>query len=188
MVHDLDYTMPWQPWAIPIKETRDYKEAMHSCIMQTAKRRSADMLRWIPPTVGYVKLNFDGSSIRECGIGGCGGLIRDSSGKWVTGYTKSLGYCNAYIAELWGVYEGLCLAKARGLVNILVELDSLQIVGLLQNDQLDRSDGWCLLRRIREIIKATSWQIRFQHAYREPNNCAHLLARMEPSNSRFSPL
>jgi hypothetical protein len=39
---------------------------------------------------------------------GCGGLIRGSGGgEWLGGFSKFAGSCSAYIAELWGVFEGL---------------------------------------------------------------------------------
>jgi hypothetical protein len=37
-----------------------------------------------------------------------------SNGNWICGFAKSLGTCNAFVAELWGVLEGLNLARVQG--------------------------------------------------------------------------
>ncbi|MCI43937.1 ribonuclease H protein [Trifolium medium] len=46
---------------------------------------------------------------KEESVAGCGGVIRDNNGVTVLkgGFGKNLGICSAYVAELWGVLEGL---------------------------------------------------------------------------------
>jgi hypothetical protein len=34
--------------------------------------------------------------------------------KWIGGFSKFIGHCDAFSAELWGVLEGSQLAHARG--------------------------------------------------------------------------
>lgn len=38
------------------------------------------------------------------------------------------GFCSAYIAELWGIYQGLCVARNMGCTHLIVETDSVNIV------------------------------------------------------------
>jgi hypothetical protein len=40
---------------------------------------------------------------------GCGGLLRNSNGQWIGEFSRHLGMCSAYLAELWGVIDGLRL-------------------------------------------------------------------------------
>ncbi|PNX97102.1 non-LTR retroelement reverse transcriptase [Trifolium pratense] len=47
------------------------------------------------------------------GVAGCRGVLRDHQGAWIGGYAKNISTTNVFIAELWGVYEGLCLAQQR---------------------------------------------------------------------------
>lgn len=47
------------------------------------------------------------------------------------GFTKGLGYTSAFVAELWGAYEGLKLAKSRGFGQVELELDSTSVVRCL---------------------------------------------------------
>lgn len=62
---------------------------------------------WIPPSSGWLKLNTDGASKTSSDRSGCGGLLRGPDGQWIHGFATQLGFCSAYVAELWGVYEGL---------------------------------------------------------------------------------
>lgn len=77
------------------------------------------MVRWEAAALGWVTLNTDGASSRnEMTIAGCGGLC--SAGMKVDGgcvvFPKDwAASCSAFIAELWGVLEGLQLARSRGL-------------------------------------------------------------------------
>ncbi|MCI66699.1 ribonuclease H protein, partial [Trifolium medium] len=71
------------------------------------------MVAWKPPRTGWVKINTD-EACREDGCTGCGGLIKGSEGEWLGGFAKSLGSCHAFVAELWGVFEGLKLARRMG--------------------------------------------------------------------------
>ncbi|WJX29283.1 hypothetical protein P8452_17940 [Trifolium repens] len=40
---------------------------------------------------------------------GCGGLLRNSNSQWIGEFSRHLGMCSAYLAELWGVIDGLRL-------------------------------------------------------------------------------
>ncbi|MCI59033.1 ribonuclease H protein, partial [Trifolium medium] len=64
------------------------------------------MIRWNAPREGFIKLNTDGAC-RSDQIAGCGGVIRSSQDEWIRGYAKNVSRCNAFVAELWGVLEGL---------------------------------------------------------------------------------
>ncbi|KAG5058883.1 hypothetical protein JHK82_013869 [Glycine max] len=44
---------------------------------------------------------------------GCGALIRDHQGRWVCGLAYKIGIMSPYIAELWGVCQGLIMARER---------------------------------------------------------------------------
>ncbi|PNY17996.1 ribonuclease H [Trifolium pratense] len=65
-------------------------------------------------------LNTDGAAKKETGMTGCGGLLRDSNGRWVVRFAKNLGNTNAYMADLWGLYEGS--AKAWSIIRRIKQL------------------------------------------------------------------
>jgi ribonuclease HI len=80
----------------------------------------------------WVKLNTDGAS-KEEGQAGCGGIIRGSDKEWLGGFPKNLGRCSAFVAELWGVFEGLSYVRRLGFRQILLDVDSSYVAHVLTN-------------------------------------------------------
>ncbi|KAK8479556.1 hypothetical protein V6N12_064054 [Hibiscus sabdariffa] len=77
---------------------------------QVCKPSTNDPAEEKAPPWGWCKLNVDGSRDRLTRVSSCGGVIRDSHGYWMMGFTKNLGMCSVLDAELWGIYEGLLCA------------------------------------------------------------------------------
>ncbi|CAL2272822.1 unnamed protein product [Prunus armeniaca] len=71
--------------------------------------RSVVHLHWMTP-LGVCKVNTDGSRINSSGFIGAGGLLRDSCGSWIKGFSVNLGYGSIIEAELWGIFWGLNMA------------------------------------------------------------------------------
>ncbi|KAG5230022.1 ribonuclease protein [Salix suchowensis] len=57
-------------------------------------------LHWKPPKPGVCKVNTDGSRINVTGISGAGGVLRDSNGAWIQGFSVNLGANSILEAEL----------------------------------------------------------------------------------------
>jgi hypothetical protein len=55
---------------------------------------------WTPPPLGSTKLNSDGSARGNSGQASAGGLIRDSSGNWINGYTRNIGFTTSLTTKL----------------------------------------------------------------------------------------
>ena len=51
----------------------------------------------------YIKLNTDGSAIGNPGLAGAGGILGDSSGWWLLGFSLNLGIVTNNMAELAAV-------------------------------------------------------------------------------------
>ncbi|KAL4362829.1 hypothetical protein GQ457_04G015580 [Hibiscus cannabinus] len=78
-------------------------------------------LQWLPPAPGCVSLNTDASLSPTTGVGMIGGVLRDSSGAWITGFQKCVGIFFVLQAELWSVLIGLQVARSSGVDRILVQ-------------------------------------------------------------------
>ncbi|CAL5386690.1 unnamed protein product [Camellia sinensis] len=83
---------------------------------------------------GTIKLNSDGCSKGNPGPAGYGGLFKDERGAWVHGYHGRLEEATSLEAELWGVYRGLTIILEKGMRDIVIETDSIQMVKLLHED------------------------------------------------------
>lgn len=125
----------------------------------------------------WVKLNTDGSFQRNKGQAGCGGLIRGEDGNWLCGFSKNLGLCNAYVAELWGVLEGLQLALSHGYRRVEVAVDSKVVANHINSRSQGSLEGWRLLNKIHSLV-SEDWDIVVYHNYREANICADALATL----------
>lgn len=58
-------------------------------------------IRWSPPPEGLFKLNYDGAVNCNSLKVSAGGVVRDSHGNFVIGFTTTPDSCTIYIAELW---------------------------------------------------------------------------------------
>ena len=136
-------------------------------------------VRWSKPILGWFKLNTDGASLGNPGKAGSGGLIRDSEGRWVKGFSRSVGHATSVIAELWDLRDGLKLAAQLGIGCLEVELDAKIIVEMLNNAESSNNTNLkfsSLLYGCRFLI-ANATQVRVTHIYKEMNQCADFLAR-----------
>lgn len=73
--------------------------------------RVEKLIAWVRPDYGWTKLNTDGASHGNAGLATAGGVLRDSDGQWCGGFALNIGLCSAPLAELWGVYYGLYMAR-----------------------------------------------------------------------------
>ncbi|MCH84072.1 ribonuclease H, partial [Trifolium medium] len=47
------------------------------------------------------------------------------------GYTQKIVTCDMFHAEMWGMYEGVKLARRRGVTHLLVESDSTLLTNMV---------------------------------------------------------
>lgn len=126
--------------------------------------------------IGKIKLNTDGSTRRNGGGGGFGGLFRDEKGTWISGYYGRLEINTSLEAELWVVYKGLTIVLQRGINQVIIETDAEQVVQLLSEDLGERCPFRGIVEDARIIMRGCDCSI--QHIRREANICADTLAKL----------
>ncbi|KAF3972033.1 hypothetical protein CMV_004428 [Castanea mollissima] len=84
--------------------------------------------RWEKPPEGWIKLNTDGCAAGSMGLASCGGVVRDSHGEWIFGFSRHIGITNSFVVELWGLRDGLMLCSNLNIPSLIVELDAKSIV------------------------------------------------------------
>nr|GMD79395.1 LINE-type retrotransposon LIb DNA [Ipomoea batatas] len=94
---------------------------------------------------------------------------------WIIGFATNIDSTNNFLAELWGLCEGLSIAKTRGFLKIIAETDSLSTVQVLGNEEDPSLDANTLVSDCKTLVKSFQ-EIRIVHVLREGNPCADYLA------------
>ncbi|KAE8681746.1 hypothetical protein F3Y22_tig00111309pilonHSYRG00080 [Hibiscus syriacus] len=71
---------------------------------------------WSPPPQEWMCLNMDGVVTLD-GRGSIGGVLCNSTGDWIKGFTKNIGTTSVLHAELWSIYEGLLISRSVGFLD-----------------------------------------------------------------------
>ncbi|KAF7812868.1 ribonuclease H [Senna tora] len=108
---------------------------------------------------------------------GIGGLFRDSNGSWITGFSGAIEVNSNMVEELMAIRCGLSIGRDRGIVNLLVESDSLEAVNLISMGDSSFHSLGNILEDIRQLSSSFG-KISFRHIFREANQSADFLAKL----------
>ena len=111
-------------------------------------------IKWLKSPIGWMKLNTNGAFLGNPRAAGAGGLIRNSSGEWVKGFARSVGFATSITAEFWALRDGLILASQMGLQNIEVELDAKIVVDLVQSNSVVNNSFLPLLNDCKSLLRS----------------------------------
>jgi hypothetical protein len=172
--HDAEFLRPIRQPEFVRQRLKCYSSADR--VMQDVVHQQQTIIHvgWNPPLQGWVCLNVDGAS--RNGVIGCVGVVRGSVGEWVHGFRKIIGRGEIYIAELWGVLEGMRLARRMNFYKVEVRINSLGIVKDINRKQASKMCGRALIRKIVDLL-VHDWEVIFKHFYREANHLADALAK-----------
>lgn len=79
-------------------------------------------------------------------------MIRNVEGRWLCGFSKFIGNSSAYVAELWGDFEGLKLVRDRGFSKVELQIDSLVVAKSILGEGCGSSKGWSLMKQIKHLL------------------------------------
>ena len=122
------------------------------------------MVRWEKPPHGWVKLNMYGAAEGNPRLAGCGGLLRDDHGNWIASFKRRIGTSTSFVAELWGLRDGLSLCINLNIPSLIVELDAKAIVDILQNSNYENSILSPILDDCRQLM-GRFHQVQVKHCY-----------------------
>ena len=107
-------------------------EFLH-CVLnpKIARSRRVIQIRWEKPSLGWVRLNIDGSVLGNPGRAGCGGIIQNDRGEWLGGFSRCIGITTSFIAELWALRDGLSLCHNMHLQAIDIQIDAKAVVEIM---------------------------------------------------------
>ena len=133
-------------------------------------------IKWISPPLGWFKLNTDGSLLRNPGLAGGGGIIRNHVGDWVGGFSRAIGVTTSVQAELRALKDGLKLAIDLRILNLEIEMNSLVAIDFFNSISTPNVFLSSIVVDCRSLIERFNL-CSLRHIYREANGCADLLAK-----------
>ncbi|KAF9611446.1 hypothetical protein IFM89_032416 [Coptis chinensis] len=136
---------------------------------------------WLPPSSGWFKLNFVGSSKEVCmgstsrRVAGFGGTISISDGSVIKAFAGSAGEVPAVDSEVLALWNGLKLLSTLPSSPVWIEGESELVIKWLTRD-ID--PPWRFTPMFFEIQSIMSRLVlgRISHNHREGNSLAHKLA------------
>ncbi|KAJ1430774.1 Ribonuclease H-like superfamily [Sesbania bispinosa] len=139
-----------------------------------------------PMVSSCVRLSVDGSWFPQHSRLGFGGLLRDSQGRWLAGFSGGRSNGDPCLTEILAVWRGLLVAWDMGFRVIRCEIDSLDVVNslILRHVAHLHTHASCL-NDIFSLVDR-SWSVSFLYVDRDSNSCADALAKMGAcSNSDY---
>lgn len=82
---------------------------------------SFQLVRWLPPPLGWTKVNTDGACKANPGMAATGGVMRDNHSKFIAAYASFLGPQTSVIAEAKAILMGTCFAKSLNITHLWIE-------------------------------------------------------------------
>ncbi|XP_027081100.2 uncharacterized protein [Coffea arabica] len=139
----------------------------------TVGRVAFKVIRWESKESGRFILNTDGCSKGNPGLGGGGGVLRDSTGLPLFGFSAYFGQTTSLHAEVRALLIGLQTCKQRGFGNICIQSDSLALVRIILRQI---QCPWQITREVRQIRHFLEDATCLSHCYREANTVADALS------------
>ncbi|XP_009804964.1 uncharacterized protein [Nicotiana sylvestris] len=149
-----------------------------SCRYGTQRKFHHNVMKhqWHPPPHGKVKINTDGSYIKESGKAGIGGIIRDDEGNFIMAFAMSIDCDNHNMAKARAAEFGGKWCNQLGFTNFILDLDSNIIVIMVNQDGIKNMKLKIVTERITSLVQHANAIV--QHRYREGNQVADVLAKI----------
>lgn len=141
------------------------------------------VVRWLRPPSGRLKLNLDGSCRGNPSIGGGGGILWNHEGSLVFAFSSFFGSCTNNKVELRAVVEGIEICCQRGHFFIDLECDSLVVVSWLVGRYCTVWYLWDFRDQLMSPLEG--FEITIMHLSKEGNKVADELARCGALGEEF---
>ncbi|KAK2392428.1 hypothetical protein QL285_065789 [Trifolium repens] len=157
-------------------------ETLRSCFSPVPNDRLVDRyIKWNNNNYSCVILNVDGSCLGSPVRAGFGGIIRNTFGHYLTGFSGFIPKTSDILfVELFAIYKGLLLARDMGIDELVCYSDSLHFVNLIKGPQVKFHVNAVLIQDIKELLSQTN--VSLHHTLREGNQCADLFAKLGASS------
>lgn len=138
-------------------------------------------IRWNNNNFEGTILNVDGSCLGTPLRAGFGGLIRNTGGYYLAGFSGYLPASSDILqAELTAIYHGLSMARNMGFTDLKCYSDSLLAVSTIMKATSNYHVYAVLIHEIKALLLQTNASLH--HTLREGNQCADFLAKLGASS------
>ncbi|GAU40444.1 hypothetical protein TSUD_397630 [Trifolium subterraneum] len=139
------------------------------------------LIKWNNDNFSCVILNVDGSCLDSPVRAGYGGIIRNDSGFYLSGFSGFIRESSdILLAELYAIYQGLTLAKDLAIDELVCYSDSLLCINLIKGPIVKYHVYAVLIQDINELICQSN--VTLCHTFREGNQCADFLTKLGASS------
>ncbi|MBA0733032.1 hypothetical protein Gogos_017084 [Gossypium gossypioides] len=76
----------------------------------------------------WVCLNMDGAMKLDSGLATAGGALRDRHEGWIIGCNRNLARCSVLNPELWGILDGLKIAKDQNYDGVSIKAENQKAI------------------------------------------------------------
>ncbi|XP_038978767.1 uncharacterized protein LOC120109096 [Phoenix dactylifera] len=133
------------------------------------------LISWMPPSPGFLEVNFDGSVDDEERCSGVGFAIRDHDSKLVAAHGRRTFDSTVVCTELRAAWEGIYYARRTlGADHIILECDSATVVEWIQRQGCTAEDRLLIHEICRLMEECDSHQA--SHVFREANEAVDWVA------------
>ncbi|CAJ2646060.1 unnamed protein product [Trifolium pratense] len=161
---------------------RSMVETFKNCFTITSNGGSVDrFIKWNNNNFSCTILNVDGSCLGSPTRSGFGGIIRNTFGHYLAGFSGYIqGSSDILYAELYAIYKGLLLAINMGIDELVCYSDSLHCINLIKGPQVKFHMHAVLIQDIKDLISQSN--VSLCHTLREGNQCADFFAKLGASS------
>ncbi|MQM03790.1 hypothetical protein Taro_036581 [Colocasia esculenta] len=133
------------------------------------------IVRWLTPPQGRLKLNVDGAFNMTTNEAGGGGILRDHKGNMYCAFANCYkDLKSSLVVEALALRDGLLMCCNKGINDVQVETDSLNLLHIVTGQLLRPWDFAFILKEI--AVTAKKVQAAITYVPRESNKVADCLA------------
>ncbi|MQM20053.1 hypothetical protein Taro_053068 [Colocasia esculenta] len=146
-----------QPWLNALKQSRKGDADLNQNVM------APRIVRWLTPPQGRLKLNVDGAFNVTTNEAGGGGILRDRKGNMYCAFANHYKHLKSIlVAEAFALRDGLLMCYNKGINDVRVETDSLNLLHIVTGKLLHPWDFAFILQEIAVIAKKVQAAITYK--------------------------
>lgn len=165
----------WDDWHI-LNNINVLFNSVIKAVGSSASKKQPKLVFWLAPSDNIVKVNVDGNSLGNPGRSGYGGIICNSDGEWLVGFSGFCGIITNLNAELLTTDHGLKLAWFSGYREVVCESDSKTALTLIE-EGVQRAHPYAPVVNYIRGFRDSVWTLSFHQTIREGNACVDWLPK-----------